>query len=187
MKTAKEVQTEAKKAFRKAIREKLFPFLESHGFRKIDNADKNLWVDWHRPRTDGSYDVLAIAFCRRGKPGFTVGVAKVPKEGVTSIFGENIPADRATAFSTNNRVRLFPNRAGFLSYLTRSFLNHAPYQMRLPETEGQLQSAALDTIGQFIKDYDQLETWWNTGALGASMKQFQTAFRPKASAMVTRS
>lgn len=168
-----------RKEFRKAIQACIYPFLERRGFSQIDARDKHISIDWHRPRPDGGYDLVSLVFPKRGGGAFSVCVQIAPKGGVTSIFGERIPAEKATAFSTNQWFFLFPSKSGLLSRLAQVFLNHCPFKLRVPRRKEDVPYCIEKVIQEFIDDFDQAETWWKIGTIGHSMKHFESTARAK--------
>ncbi len=161
----------ARKAFRKAVRTRLFSFLKQRGFSEIENQDKCVSSDWHRQRADGGYDLISIIFPKRGGAAFSVLLQVAPKEGVVTMFNEHVPAEKVIAYTTNQRFHLFPIRAGILTRMVRALVKYSPFRMRAPRNDREL-SANIDAVlNQFFSDFEQAEKWWSTNVLGASMKE----------------
>jgi hypothetical protein len=176
---ASNIQASARQHFRQAIRGRLFPFLAARGFSRIETPDQHTSSDWHRPRPDGGYDVFSLVFPKRGGASFSVSLQAVPAAGVTNIFDEHIPANKATALSLNRRIHLFPSRANVIARALRAVLHYSPYKIDISGDPAQIPAKINEVIGDFEADFEQAEEWWKSGYLGSSMEAYESTARPK--------
>jgi hypothetical protein len=114
------------------------PVLRESGF-------KGSFPHFRRPTSNG-IDLLTFQFDRYGG-GFVIEIARCPKEGITTHWGKEIPANKVTAWDVdpNERKRIQPNIGGG----TDSWFRY--------DSDGCKQAAQ-----QVLAKLREAKSWWNT-------------------------
>ena len=103
----------------KALRDMTIPHLRKLGFR-------GTFPHFRRMGKTG-VDLMSFQFDRHGG-GFVIEISKCPPDGITTAWGEHIPAHKVTALDLNpdERIRIQPKQGGSTSdwfrYDTKPFL-----------------------------------------------------------------
>lgn len=154
-------------ALRQEIARVFIPRAQDAGFT-VDRRHAPVFIEFRRTK-DGTLHIFDIQWEKYGKPRFVVNFGTCPSAGM-EIGGKHYAPDEVIASWTPVCGRLQPGKgATTWSWFCQDF----PLILRLL-TFGKKEKNPEEVVALLLKLFQELETYWKTGAAGPHMRIYNT-------------